>query len=390
MKLPFRLVWRNLAKHKLRSLLTMGSLFVALFLLCVLRSLVVTLDRGVKNARTDRVIVQSAVSLFVELPNAYVDKIKAVDGVQDVCGWNWFSGTYQDEKQPKPQFGCDIETLLRMYPEIVIDEGDVEKLKSDRKACVIGRKLANDYNLTIGSNLPLMSTIYPRADGGPWNFEVAAIYHSTSGLVDNATMYFHYDYLHEAQEQGAALGPRGVGLYVAKIAPGKNPVTVMHEIDQLFTNGPQRVTSTSEAEFNAQFVSMMGNIPFFVSAIGTGVIFAILLAVVNTMLMAAREQTRDTGILKALGFTNSTVFVAFLMQSLAIALIGGGAGVMLAKATSAGFADLLGTTFPNYQVTRDTILLALGATLAIGLIAGMTPASRLARAACVRLLRTEA
>ena len=92
MKLPIRLVWRNLAKHKLRALLTMGSLFVALFLLCVLRSLVVTLDRGVKNARSDRVIVQSAVSLFVELPNSYLDKIKNVEGVQDVCGWNWFSG----------------------------------------------------------------------------------------------------------------------------------------------------------------------------------------------------------------------------------------------------------------------------------------------------------
>ncbi len=390
MKLPIRLVWRNLAKHKLRALLTMGSLFVALFLLCVLRSLVVTLDRGVKNARSDRVIVQSAVSLFVELPNSYLDKIKNVEGVQDVCGWNWFSGTYQGEKQPKPQFGCDIDTLLRMYPEIVIESGDVEKLRRDRKACLIGKKLATDYGLAIGNNLPLMSTIYPRADGGPWNFEVAAIYHSTSGLVDNATMYFHYDYLHEAQEQGAALGPKGIGLFVAKVAPGKNPVGVMHDIDQIFANGPQRVQSTSEAEFNAQFVSMMGNIPFFVSAIGTGVIIAILLAVVNTMLMAAREQTRDTGILKALGFTNATVFLAFLMQSLLIALVGGGAGIALAKATSATFADLLGTSFPFYQVNPDTMLMALVATVAIGLIAGIVPASRLARSASVRLLRTEA
>lgn len=59
-RVPLRLVIKNLFKHPLRSLLTMASLAAALFLLCVLRSVVVTLDAGVKSARSDRIIVQSA------------------------------------------------------------------------------------------------------------------------------------------------------------------------------------------------------------------------------------------------------------------------------------------------------------------------------------------
>ena len=52
----------------------------------------------------------------------------------------------------------------------------------------------------------------------------------------------------------------------------------MRAVDRLFENGPQRVQTTTEAEFQAQFVSMFGNVPFFVGAIGSGVLFAILLA----------------------------------------------------------------------------------------------------------------
>ncbi|MCA9317997.1 MAG: ABC transporter permease, partial [Planctomycetes bacterium] len=63
-----RLVWRNLGRRKLRTTLTMASLVVAFFLLCTLRSLVTTLQSGADAASASRLIVQSAVSLFVDLP----------------------------------------------------------------------------------------------------------------------------------------------------------------------------------------------------------------------------------------------------------------------------------------------------------------------------------
>jgi len=63
--MPFSLIAKNLFKHPLRALLTAASLAVALFLLCVLRSLVVALDVGVRNAAANRLIVLSSTSLFV-------------------------------------------------------------------------------------------------------------------------------------------------------------------------------------------------------------------------------------------------------------------------------------------------------------------------------------
>jgi putative ABC transport system permease protein len=64
----------------------------------------------------------------------------------------------------------------------------------------------------------------------------------------------------------------------------------------------------TEAEFQRQFVTMFGNIPLFLGWIGGGVLLAILLACINTMLMAMREQTTDIGIIKSVGFTDGAMF----------------------------------------------------------------------------------
>ena len=82
-----KLIRRSLLRHKVRTLLTIGSLAVALFLLCFLRSLVTTLEAGVASANQQRLWVQSAVSLFVDLPLTYQGKIEAVEGVKRACKW---------------------------------------------------------------------------------------------------------------------------------------------------------------------------------------------------------------------------------------------------------------------------------------------------------------
>lgn len=388
-RFPFRLVWRNLARHPVRLALTVGSLVVAFFLLATLRSLVVTLDAGVRAARSDRLIVQSAVSLFVILPESYEGKIRNVDGVTNVCRWTWFGGYYQEPSNFFAQFATGEETLLDVYPEIRIVEGSEERFLADRRACLVGSGLARDFEWKVGDTVPIISALFPRLDGTAWEFQVAGVYESDSSNVDNRTLFFHHEYLEKSLEEGAAGGPEGVGIYVVKIGKDESPQAVMARIDALFENGPQRVQTTSEAEFQAQFVSMVGNIPFFVSAIGSGIFAALVLAVFNTMLMAAREQVHDVGILKALGFANTTVFGVLLLQSLAVSVLGGGFGVLVALGTSARFADLLGTAFPNYGVSVETVWLGFSLAAVVGLVAGLVPAVRLSRATCIASLRQE-
>ena len=369
-----RLALKYQLKHPLRSFLTLGSVASAIFLLCIMQSLVTTLASAITESAKDRIIVQSAVSLFVSLPEAYASKIETVEGVDRVCWWNWFGGKYPGEEAPLNQFGVRMSNFLDMYDEIEILDGSREEFERNRTACIIGKDLADQKNYKVGDRVNLESELYVRNDGSSWEFKVAAIYNSESSNVDNMTLFFNYEYLDETREAGKFIGPEGVSIFVVSVDAGEEPVEVMGRIDELYENGPQRVQSTSEATFNAQFMSMMGNIPFLVNSIGLGILAAVILATLNTMLMVAREQTHDVGILKALGFRDSSVVKLMMMQGMALTLLGGIAGIGLAMSAAPVLARAVGTLFPGYQLRSETIQSAALLTLALGLVSGLIPA----------------
>jgi putative ABC transport system permease protein len=385
-----KLVWRNLTKHWVRSLLTIGSLVVALFLLCTLQSLVTTLSTAVGTFDTRRLWVQSAVSLFVDMPTSYQPKISALPGVERTCKWQWFGGFYKEQSNFFAQFAVDAEELLDTCPEIVLVEGSAEAFLADKRACVIGEGLASQFGWKVGDRVPLLGALFPHPDGPDvaWQFDVAAIYRPGAENWDNRTLFFHWDYFEDTIEASGQPSP-GFGTMVIRMEPGADAEALMASVDTLFANGPQRTQTTTEAEFQRQFISMFGNVPFFVSSIGGGVLLAILLAAINTMLMAGREQTHDVGILKALGFADGSVFGLLLAQSLLLCLLGGGLGVALALATEEGLAAALGAQFPGYTITPTTIGLGLAVSAGVGLVAGFVPAWTARRLQPVEALRTE-
>ena len=385
----FKLVRRYLTKHPVRSFLTIGSMIVATFLLCMLQSLIVALEAGVKGAQSNRLWVQSAVSLFVGLPLSYEAKIAAVEGVERTCKWQWFGGYYQDPANFFAQFAVDPEAFLDIYPEVELVSGSRQDFLDLRTGCLVGEGLAKKFGWEVGDRIPLIGGIFPHPDGNdvPWEFQVVGIYRPRSTAIDNRTIFFQWDYFQKTLEQGGDGFTPEIGTIVLRTEPDAYQQGVMGGIEQLFEHGPQRVQATTEAEFQAQFVSMLGSVPFFINSIGGGVLIAILLACVNTMLMAFREETRDIGVLKALGFSDGTMFALLLCQSLLLCLVGGLLGIGLALATQSGVVSLLGTMCPGYVVTRQTILFGLLVAVGIGLVAGIAPAWTASRLKGVDALR---
>lgn len=385
-----KLVWRNLTAHPVRAGLTLVSMAVAVFLLCILRGAVVGLTTTVERAATNRLWVQSAVSLFVELPLSYQSKLASVADVERVCRWQWFGGIYRDPANFFAQFGVDGDTFLPSYPEFSITAGSYDAFMKNRTGCVIGKDLAERFEWTVGSKVPLQGAIFPRVDGSAWEFTVEAIYASSTPSLDMQTMYFHFDYLRESLEQGAAQGPPGAGVYLLAMRAGTDPTRAMAEVDAMFQNGPQRVQTTTEAEFNRQFISMLGNVPALLGGVGGAVVFAIFFAVLNTMLMAARERSRDAGILKALGFGNGTIVGLLVVESLLVCGLGGLGGAGLALAIEAGMQSTMSRMLPGFAVSGAVVGLGLAIALGVGLVSGLVPGWRLARLRPVVALRTEA
>lgn len=383
----FKLVWQNLFAHPIRSILTTASVCVAILLLCMLRSIVTTLNLGIEASSSVRLVVMSSISLFVDMPIAYQQKIAGIEGVENIVKWQWFGGYYKDPKNFFAQFAVDPERMLEIYPECQIDPEAAKRFYSTRNGCIIGKKLADDpaFGWKVGDTIPLIGALFPHPEGGAWEFEVCGIYTSSAANFDERTMMFQWDFFEETLLADGQ--DPGVGVYVLRIGPGGNVERVMREVETMFENGPMKVRCGPESEFQRMFISMMGDIPMLLSWIGTGVFVALLLACINTMMMAGREQVHDIGIFKALGFTDGAAFRLLIAQSLVLCTVGGLAGIGLTLAMAPAIGTAIQAFFPIFVISDETLALAAALTLLLGVTAGLIPAWRASRLKPVDALR---
>ena len=386
--MPWKLLVRNVLGHPVRSLLTAGAVAVAVFLICLLHAVSSGLSRTLDSTSADRLLVMSAVSLFVDLPLSYQQKMQQVDGIDAICKWQWFGGRLEQDKGAQPtQFAIDPEAFRIGYPEMEIIAGSYDDFVAMRTGCVVGRQLADKYGWRVGDRVPISGTIFTRTDGQPWEFTVQAIYRSSSPSFDEQQLFFQYEYLRESLEQGGARGPDGVGVYMLRMAPGASTVAVQQAVDGMFENGPQRVRTMTEAEFTRQFITMLGDLVALLPLIGGAVVFAIFFAVLNTMLLAGRERTRDLGVLKALGFTDRTAGALLVFESLVVCGVGAGLGVVLAFAVEAPLRDVLAQRMPGFAIDETTLVLGVGLAAVTGLVSGLVPGLRAARLSSVEAMR---
>ena len=108
------LLYKNVMRNRRRTLLTVTSIAVSLFLVTTLLTLLNELQNPIETpASALRLITRHKVSLFNSLPIAYRQKIAKVDGVEAVMGSMWFGGVYKDPSNFFGQFAADTEQFLR-------------------------------------------------------------------------------------------------------------------------------------------------------------------------------------------------------------------------------------------------------------------------------------
>ena len=127
-----------------------------------------------------------------------------------------------------------------------------------------------------------------------------------------------------------------------------------------------------------------------IQAVSYVVIVIIMAVMANTMAMTARERQSEYATLKALGFSGGFVAGLIVAESLGLALAAGLGGIALTFPLAAAFAGLVGTLFPVFFVSQETVVLQLAATLVVGLVAAAVPAWRAARMRIIDGLRAVA
>src|SRR5579875_251334 len=101
----FSLAFKNTLRNRRRSILTISSVAVSLCLLGVLIAIYHALFFSEATpGQALRLVVRHKVSLAQPIPVAYEAKVRAIPGVKAVSVWNWFGGTYKDNRDQKNFF----------------------------------------------------------------------------------------------------------------------------------------------------------------------------------------------------------------------------------------------------------------------------------------------
>jgi putative ABC transport system permease protein len=378
------LIWSNMWRKRIRTTLTILSVLVAFLLFGLLTGFKNAFQVGDSLETAERLITVHKVSLINMLPVSYTERIKRIPGIAEATHATWFGGYYQEPRNQFGQFPVDAPRYLAMYPELNVPEQQLARFMANQTGALVGRAIADQFNITVGDRLPLFSTLWPKQDGERnWEFQVEGILDDDSPNPITNFLLFHYEYFDEARGMGRGT----VGWFIEKGDGSRSNTDLAADIDLEFANSPAETKTTNEAAFAEEYAKQFGDIGLIVTAILGAVFFTILLVSGNSMSQSVRERIPELAVLKTLGFSSASVLAMVLAEGVLIALIGGLIGLGLSLFALGQASKALAALLPlGMGLSPGALILAVTYMILLGLISGALPAVQAMRLTIIEAL----
>jgi putative ABC transport system permease protein len=380
-------VWRNLARNKLRALLTGSAIALATALICFLATMPEGLNRLLDSVSANtRIVVHDEAGVAYDwLPYAYLEKVRAMPGVVGAATWTWFGGSYREKEGATfPTLAVEPDAVGVVWADWHIDPAVLADFAKRRDGAVVGRATMERYGWKPGDQVTLTSR--------DWELALAFTIVGEIPNVRAPHFMFQREYLHQA------LIARGwhldsAGMIWLRVDDAGRVDALMREIDEAFHNsGAPTSSQTEKSFFRSQFAALQG-IALLITVVTALLAVCIVFIAANTASMTVRERVREIAILKMLGFTPRQVFAMLIAEATLLATLAGGIGAgaslglsRVARAASGGWNQQTGPL--TWFIVTNTILVeGLFLAFFVGLISGVAPALGAARRGVAMTLR---
>ena len=162
--------------------------------------------------------------------------------------------------------------------------------------------------------------------------------------------------------------------------------TLLRERYGLSPDTIARYTITNQASLIAAVSSITDTLGLLLTGIAAISLIVGGIGIMNIMLVSVRERTREIGVRRAIGAKQSNILTQFLIEAIVLSLAGGVIGLILGQ-IAAFFLAILGDWV--FSIRLDTVLLALGFSLLVGVVFGVWPARTAAKLEPIDALRFE-
>ena len=337
-------------------------------------------------AANTRIVVHDQAGLVYSLPYAYLQKVRAMNGVLGVASWTWFGGMYREEDGVSfPNFAVEPDALGIVWADWKIDPAVLAEFTRRRDGAIVGRGSMQRYGWKPGDHVTLQSEGYGRL----------ALTFTIVGEVPiqrAPIFWFQREYLEQAMaERGVRLD--WAGTIWLRVDDPERIGPLMQEIDDTFRNSEaQTASETEKSYFKSNFQALEG-LALLITIVTALVAVCIVFIAANTASMTVRERMREIAILKAIGFSRRRVFGMLVAEATLLATLAGaiGAGASLglsrlARAASGGWNPALGP-LSWFIVTNAILVEGLFLSFFVGMLSGVVPSLGAARRGVAQTLR---
>ena len=367
------IVVNNVLRRKARTFLTLLGISLGVAAIVALVSLSLGLEANaldVMGKVTGDITVMQEGQMFMSTLSAdLMQDIRNVNGVQLVAPTVLLTDLSRGFNNPGAEargVDPDLEELFSSSSWDIIDGRPIRA--GDSYAAMAGTVLADQMNLKVGQSIEYMGK----------DFKIVGILSFGNTLLDQA-YYINIDTAREIAGRPSDY----VNMIRVKVSKPGTEEEVAKRID-LTVPGVEAHSSAAMSEQISEFLGIIEKVTWAISAVA-----AIVggVGIANTMLMSVIERTKEIGVFKAVGWSNSDVMKIILIEGLILGLLGGIVGIGLGYVAVFFVKDIV----PGFagKITLVLIAEALGFAISLGVVGGVYPAYRAAHLNPVTALKME-
>jgi len=370
-------VFKSLLRHRTRTLLTVSGSAVALFVFAFIGAAQQGLTDMTRGQQAERTLIVFQANRFCpstsRLPEDYGDTIKKVPGVKDVVPVQVYVNNCRASLDLVLFHGLPPEKLKDRRLKMVA--GDRAAFDSQQDGALVGEVLAKRRGLVPGQKFTI----------GEITVTVVGIFAAETPAEENV-LYTHLDYLQRAKGRNAV---GMVTMFEVLLHEDANPEAVSRQIDAGFRNDRVPTDTRPKGVFQASVVGDLIELIGWANYLGFACVGLVISLVATTTVMAVQDRIREHAVLQAIGFSSPRVFGIVMAETIIVSLAGGVLGVGAALLVLWWSKVAVGTEGVTIALNPSFALAlkGLAVSLFVGLVAGMLPAWRAARAEIVVALR---
>ena len=307
------LVKIGLIRKRLRTFLTIMSMFVAFVLYGSLNTLSGLFTGSIEGLSADNIIVMPRYNMLGKLPYSHVNYIETLEGVEEVMYMDFLISDSIESMMEGVAYAVS-PNFFDVYDRFEATEQAILALKSNPNATIVGQLMADQRGLRIGDRLNTESSSLNIDGTNNWSFEVVGFYTAKQIKGDELGAIINWPAFDEARmsEKGT------LGTIMVKATSPEVGEKISKQIDEQFMNSSYATRSGPESMVAVEMAGEIADVELIVNSILLSVFFTILLVSSNTLAQSIRERTSDIGVLKCLGYKDNIIFISVILEAVTI------------------------------------------------------------------------